>query len=120
MSNTMLENQLLEALRYPTSIIRKEIDISTCKHGGEFQREDAECITCYQTPECEWLMRHDERANASDLSTAQLVAALQFACDYMHARLSLKRHEPAECPCEGCSWWRDAALLLTKSQAIPA
>ncbi len=120
MSITPSEAELLEALEYPTSIIRDEIDISTCKHSGTFHREDAECITCYQTPECEWLMVHDHASGAPQLNHTQLLAALQFACDYMHARLSIGRHAPAECPCEGCTWWRDASQILKQRREVPA
>lgn len=120
MSTIPSKEQLLEALEYPTTVIRKEIDISTCKHSGVFQREDEECITCYQTPECEWLMVHDSDSGASQLNHSQLLASLQFACDYIHARLSINRHAPADCPCEGCSWWRSASKLLDQQQKIPA
>lgn len=120
MSDTPTEGQLIEALRYPTKIIGQEIDMSACKQAGSFNREDAECITCYQTPECEWLLRHGRNSNYEPLNYPQLVAALQFACDYMHARLSIKRHTPEECPCEGCNWWRNASALLNQSESEPA
>lgn len=120
MPKTAIRNRILEALQYPTSIIRNEIDVSSCKHAGNFHREDAECITCFQTPECEWLVRHDNDTNEIQLDDGQLLATLQFACDYMHARLSLKRHTPTECTCEGCNWWRNATEMLKQAQAIPA
>ena len=120
MSTIPSKEQLLEALEYPTTVMREEIDISTCKHSGTFHREDEECITCYQTPECEWLMIHDHASGSSQLNYNQLLTALQFACDYMHARLSVGRHAPTECPCEGCTWWRSASRLLKQKQQIPA
>lgn len=120
MPKTLIRKRILDALQYPTSIIRKEIDVSTCKHGGNFHREDAECITCYQTPECEWLVRHDNDTNTTVLDDSQLLATLQFAGDYIHARLSLQRHTPTDCPCEGCRWWRSASDLLRQAQAVPA
>lgn len=115
MSDTPSERELIEALRYPTSIIRTEIDLSQCRNSGGFQREDEECITCYQTPECEWLFLYDNPDKRQQLDFNQLLVALRFAADYMHARLSLKRHLPKECPCEACAWWRSSQTILAKA-----
>lgn len=120
MSGDPREKELIEALRYPTSIIRSEIDFSNCRNKGGFQREDEECITCYSTPECEWLIRHDTPDSSAEHNITQLIAALQFAADYMHAHLTLKHHAPNECPCEGCRWWRDSQEILQKPNPTAA
>ena len=112
MSDSPNTEELIEILRYPTSIIRKEIDLSQCTDPGVFQRENEKCITCYHTPECEWLLFDDDSKSGERLESKQLLAALQFAADYMHAHLTLKRHAPLECPCEACSWWRSAKATL--------
>ncbi|GAB4357140.1 MAG: hypothetical protein Kow006_24770 [Gammaproteobacteria bacterium] len=120
MNKELTEQELLEALRYPTSVIRSEIDFSNCSNKGDFQRENEECITCYSTPECEWLIRHDPPGKGEIYDMKQLTAALQFASDYIHARLILNRHAPNDCPCDGCSWWRDSQALLERGRYAAA
>ncbi len=112
MATPISDSAIIELLSFPTGIIQQEIPPETCHHAGHFQGSDVNCITCFYTPECEWLIRHDQPSNLNTFSRAQLVAALNFAADYIHAKMALARHAPRDCPCESCAWWRKARETL--------
>lgn len=112
MPNKITNLQLVEALRYPSAVMRNEVPFDTCEYGGTFQPEADDCHGCLNAPECEWVLRNDDPANLSSMPRSQLLALLRFASDYIHSRLKVNLHDPQACDCNGCNWWRLAQHLL--------
>jgi hypothetical protein len=94
-------------LEYPRILIERDVDFSHCRHGGVFDPDEPECVSCEFGNACRWLNRH--RATSLDEATlAELIDALTAAADYLQKTTRHDRH----CDCETCKWLLEARGFL--------
>ena len=107
-----MRNRIIQALSYPTALIRGGVELDSCSHSGQYNDLDPECTYCDFEPECAWLFRHDENVSLAEKPLADLVEALEFCYGYVDAHTARLGHEFETCNCDACRWLRDAGRLM--------
>ncbi len=107
-----MRDRIIQALRFPTILIREGVELHSCSHSGNYRRQDESCDDCYFEPECAWLFGHDENVSLHDKPLADLVEALEYCYGYMDARATQLGHQSESCRCDACRWLRDAEHLM--------
>lgn len=110
-----MHQRIIAALTYPRSLMRGNLALEDCAHNGDYCGEDLHCAACDYVYECSWLCNADEYAALENRSLATLVAALDFALDYVRAQIALADHDPQSCRCASCGWLRRAENLLAEA-----
>ncbi len=81
-STRTITGYLVTLLEYPRWLIDRDVDFTRCHLHGDFDDEDAICVSCEFGRACRWLSdNRDEPSLATPLS--ELIGALQTAADYV-------------------------------------
>ena len=102
---------LVTLLEYPRWLIDRDVDFTECHLHGEFQSDDAICVSCEFGTACRWLRKN---LGEPSLSTplGELVGALQTAADYVRQdHIAASTHDRL-CDCDTCTWLREASNFL--------
>ena len=110
-----MRHTIIGMLAYPRSMARSSIGLEDCSHDGSYATDDQECLDCEFRHECRWLYRADEFADLEHRPLAALVEALDFAVEYVRARMTRAEHDFERCRCESCLWLRDSERLLEQT-----
>jgi len=106
---------LIEALKYPRTLINAGLELERCPHNGMYTDTDPRCIACENGPECEWLFHNGEFAALTEKPVHDLVGALEYALLHVSAFASTAGHDVQNCRCANCQWVRDSQSLLESS-----
>ena len=106
-----MRNRIVDALAYPRQLVRDGLDFEVCRHHGQFNSADPECLICDDGPECKWLYDTDEFAALTERPLDQLVSALEFALLSVTTHNMRWKHKSELCNCEACNWLRGAQDL---------
>ena len=109
-----MKETIIEALAYPRSLVRGDMDLDGCQHAGNYLGNRRDCDQCDQGAECEWLYSNDEFVALASKPLEELEGALEFAIGYVDARVTRARHKPRKCQCEACTWLRRTRRLLDR------
>lgn len=104
----------MQALEFPRSLVRDNLDLQECVHNGNYAADDDECRQCVQGFECEWLYGNDEFVALDRKPLKELAAALDFALEFVDMRISEWGHNRGSCRCEACAWRREAQRLADR------
>ncbi len=107
----MVKDKIIQALAYPRALVRANLELENCFHGGNYAAEDGTCQTCDYGPECQWLYSNDEFVALKQKSAEQLVDSLGFALECVNAQVTQWRHNQLTCQCEACAWLRSTQAL---------
>ena len=111
-----MRDRIIETLDYARAIVRSSIVLDDCSHDANFAAGSDECGVCEYASECHWLYSNDEFAALEQKPVEILVAALDFAVDYVRAELTHGGHNTARCRCESCTWLRTGQKLLAEAR----
>ncbi|UCE89466.1 MAG: hypothetical protein JSW10_01075 [Pseudomonadota bacterium] len=106
-----MREKIVDALSYPRQLVRDGLDFEVCRHNGQFDSTDPDCLLCDDGPECRWLYDTDEFAALTQRPLNQLVGALEFAILSVTTHNMRWKHKSELCNCEGCNWLREAQEL---------
>lgn len=115
--NRTRRRTLIEALAYPTRVMRQHLALEDCPHNGDYAATDPHCLLCDYEAECAWLIHHDESVDLDAKTNPDLANALEFCFGYLDAKVTGWGHDRRSCACEACAWLRRAARLLRKLAA---
>ncbi len=110
-----MKNRIIDALAYARYFVRKDIELDLCPHNGLFAAPDPRCRHCQFAAECAWLYDNEEFVALQTRSLEALVLSLDDAVKYVHASCLQWDHPTEECPCESCSWIRDATGVFDEA-----
>lgn len=110
-----MRQKVLAQLYYPRTLIGYSQDLDRCPHNGMYDHSDHVCLNCSDQSECIWLYNNKEFSNLKTKPLADLRTALAFATDYVSAQIAIWEHDSDHCPCEACSWLRQAEELCDAS-----
>lgn len=113
-----LKDRLAEALQYPRVLIRNEMHMEDCVHGGFIDKRDPACRECEDQDTCGWLLSMDEVTDFKQAPLDKLVTALGFALESVQSLLQEPEHDPF-CRCEVCAWHRQADDLYSEARCHP-
>jgi hypothetical protein len=108
-----MKGLIVSTLRYPCYLLRDSLDIEHCVHGGNFNTHDQRCLECDCEFECRWLCENDE-CTADNKTVAQLMLALETSQEYIDRKIAVLGHNISECPCDACTWLRQAEALYNR------
>ena len=106
-----MRRRIIEAITYPRMVLLESLDGDECPQNRYFNATHRACQFCEQGEECRWLNGNDEFSVLAEKPMDELFASLQFCIDFVDARCSRSGHNVARCPCESCSWVRQARRL---------
>lgn len=115
---TNLKDRLANALQYPRSLIRNEMNLEDCVREGRLDKQALHCRDCDQQDTCEWLLSTDEYSDIEQASLDRLVDALGFAIESVHSLFNDGEHD-LFCSCEACAWQRQANTLYSEARCYP-
>ena len=98
-----LTSFVITLLEYPRWFIDRDVDFTNCRHGGRFQPDIEECVTCRFAAACRWLGENSPVAESA-ASLDRLIDTLNAAILYLD---STTKHEQS-CHCRTCKWLREA------------
>lgn len=113
-----LKDRLAEVLQYPRVLMRNELHLEDCAHGGLIDNHDPACRECIDQDACAWLLSMEETADFRRASLDNLVTALGFALESVQSLLKNPEHDPF-CSCEVCTWHRQADELYSEARCHP-
>jgi len=113
-----LKDRLAEVLQYPRVLMRNEMHLEDCTHGGLIDHQDPACRDCVDQDTCAWLLSMDEVGDFRKASLDRLVTALGFALESVQSLLQNPEHDPF-CRCEACTWHRRAHDLYSEARCHP-
>jgi len=103
---------IITALVYPRQLMQGSIALEGCAHAGHYAPRQPDCNRCEHSPECEWLIGHDQHVDLRRKSVDALTEALEISFSYVDARVTLDGHNARHCRCEACGWLRETERLL--------
>ncbi|MFV1997375.1 MAG: hypothetical protein ACC641_05120 [Acidiferrobacterales bacterium] len=106
-----MRQRVITMLDFPRRVVRAEMDLVECPHGGEFDSDDNQCQECADGPECQWLYATDAVAALGSRTLNQLSEALEFAIISVAANAIRQGHDPQQCRCPMCDWLTQAEAL---------
>ena len=109
-----MKEEIIQALVYPRALMRGNVELHDCSHGGNYSQFDTQCADCYYGLECEWLFSHDENVSVEEKPLDALRDALEYCHGYVDARTTEWGHDSAHCSCEACRWLRQADQLINR------
>jgi hypothetical protein len=92
--------------------MRTQLRERECPHGALFDTGDRGCRFCEMADDCRWLYDNEEFTSLSGRDGQALIAALEYAVDYVSAIPVSQGHDIDHCLCEACDWLRRAGSLL--------
>ena len=113
-----LKDRLAEALQFPRGLIRNEMQLEDCAHGGIIDKHDPACQECEDQDHCNWLLNLEEVGDFRQAPLDQLVEALGYALESVQVLLQGRDHDPF-CHCDACVWHRQADSLYGEARCHP-
>jgi hypothetical protein len=110
-STRTITGYLVTLLEYPRWLIDRDVDFSECHLHGDFDGNDAVCISCEFGRACRWLRKNQGEPSLST-PLSELVAALQTAADYVRRDHGAGGQHDRYCDCDTCVWLREASNFL--------
>ena len=111
-----MRDQIIELLDFPRRLARDNMELQHCPHAGNYLEGDPRCQACHSFLECEWLYHSDEFSALGERPLAEVVEALNVACMYVDAQVTLSGHQRDRCACDSCRWVQRASVLLEECQ----
>jgi hypothetical protein len=105
-----MKQSIIDCLVFPRQYMRSNIDLENCKHAGQYDAGDEECITCNDGHECRWLLSNDECVSLESRSMEKLVKALEFSLEYIDNMIADSGHLD-DCQCDICVWLKNAERI---------
>ncbi len=112
-----MKERLIQSLVYPRYFVQNHMEIHDCVHSGLYAPNDLRCRECDQREECKWIFSNEEFAAFQEKPIEALLAALEFALDFVDAHIEGPGHKGQRCHCTTCSWLRDAQQLLNEAHS---
>ena len=109
-----MRRQLIEALTYPRLLVLKIIQDKDCPHNSLFDPLDERCFKCDINRECHWVRCLNDFSDFADKPTYTVNASLRYGIRLVKSLHEELEHDTETCPCEVCSWVRDAQSLTEK------
>jgi hypothetical protein len=114
MQEETMRRQLIEAITYPRLLVLKIIEDRDCPHDSLFEALDERCFRCELNKECHWVRCLDDFADFEDKPDYTINASLRYGIRLVETLHQKYEHDQTVCPCEACSWIRDAKRLTEK------
>ena len=102
---------LVTLLEYPRLLIDRDVDFTDCHLQGDFDNDDAICISCEFGRACRWLKKNRDEPSLST-PLPELVTALRTAADYVRLEHNASGEHEQMCDCDTCNWLQDASNFL--------
>ena len=111
-----MRDAIMQMLEFPRALARSNVELDQCPHAGHYARGDFHCKACRSLLECEWLHHSDEFSALSKRPLDDVVEALNVACMYVDAQVTISGHLRETCRCDACRWVRQAESTLQSCQ----
>lgn len=108
--------EIIRMLEFPRRLARGAVDLQQCPHAGNYLEGDSRCQACRTFLECEWLHHSDEFSALGERPLEDVVEALNVACMYVDAQVTLSGHDTTSCGCDACRWVQRAWEMLEGCQ----
>jgi len=114
MGHQNLHHCLKELFVIPRQVIVNNIDLEHCPHCGYFDVVDSVCGVCDKQLDCFWLFKNDQFSSSNPKPLWQQKIALDFAIDFISAKVEQWRHKENQCQCHICEWLGYAKGISTE------
>ena len=111
-----MRRQLIEALAYPSLLVRQLMQGGNYPHASLFEATGKRCHKCDESSACTWGKCLADFRQFDNKSTQYLSESLREGLKLVEALHSELRHDATTCTCETCCWIRSAEHLIEESE----
>ena len=113
-----MRHLIIEKLVYPRRLIQSRLNLEKCPFQGHFVRDETFCQKCSEKYECSWLYSYDEFVALEQKPDVDLIAALEFAIEYVDGVYACVEHNSIDCTCDTCTWMSSARKLVSSVELV--
>ncbi len=106
-----MRRRLIETLIYPRLFVLENIGLRDCPQDSLFDASCDCCRDCDLRQDCHWLRCLDNFTDLANKPVHTLHASLLYSIKLIEACTERLQHNSKACPCDSCTWLKDARQL---------